>query len=126
MMAAKVETLWKAGWRCVPDLMERFERLGEHIGSSDEGRVLESIYEGMPKKNFSSDLLQQIPDQVGVVELRGVMWSDWGCPERIVETLRVLGKEPAFPLSGLETSFTFAEMAVPLLKIHDFESQTTF
>ena len=109
VLAAKVETLWKAGWRCAPCLMERFERLEEHIGSSEEGRVLESIYEGMPKKNFSSDLLQQIPDQVGVVELRGVLWSDWGCPERIVETLRVLGKAPAFSLPGLDASRQFPE-----------------
>jgi mannose-1-phosphate guanylyltransferase len=109
VLAAKVETLWKMGWCCFPDLMALFERLGRHIGSSKEGRVLESIYHTMPRKNFSSDLLQQIPDRVGVVELRGVIWSDWGRPERIVETLRVLGKVPAFPLDGLGCSVTVSE-----------------
>lgn len=95
VMAAKIEILWKMGWRCFPDLMAVFERLGCHIGSSKEGRVLEYIYHTMPRKNFSSDLLQQRTDQIGVVELRDVTWSDWGQPERIVETLRSLGKVPA-------------------------------
>jgi len=109
VMAAKVETIWKAGWRCFPDLMALFERLGRHIGSLQEGRVLESIYHTMPRKNFSSDLLQLITDHIGVVELRDVTWSDWGQPERIVETLRSLGKVPAFSLHDLGCSVTMSE-----------------
>ncbi len=126
VLAAKVETLWKAGWRCVPDIMERFERLGEHIGSSEEGRVLESIYCTMPRKNFSSDLLQQIPDQVGVVKLRGVMWSDWGRPERIVETLRLLDKVPAFSLPGLGYSVTASEAVDKRLDGHEKTGEATW
>ncbi len=126
VLAAKVETLWKMGWRCFPDLMARFERLGRHIGSSKEGRVLESIYHTMPRKNFSSDLLQQIPDQVGVVQLRGVMWSDWGQPERIVETLRVLGKVPAFSLHGLHGSVTVSETVDTALPGHKKAGEKTW
>lgn len=96
VLIANVETIWKAGWRCLPGIMKRFEKLGDAIGSSEEGRMLNSIYETMPAMNFSSDLLQHIPEQVGVMELRGVLWSDWGRPERIIETIRVLGKIPAF------------------------------
>jgi mannose-1-phosphate guanylyltransferase len=42
--------------------------------------------------------LQQVPAHVAVLEMRGVLWSDWGSTERIVETLRQLGKEPRFSL----------------------------
>ena len=126
VMAAKVETLWKAGWRCVPDLMALFERLGRHIGSSKEGRVLESIYHTMPRKNFSSDLLQQISDRVGVVELRNVMWSDWGQPERIVETLRSLGKVPAFSLHDLRCSVTVANTVDPTRNGHEKTGETAW
>ena len=93
---SKLETLWKMGWHCFPSLMELFEQLGQHIGTPKEGQALESIYRMVPKKNFSSHLLQQIPDQMGVVELQGVLWSDWGRPERISQTLGELGKVPAF------------------------------
>jgi mannose-1-phosphate guanylyltransferase len=126
VLAAKVETLWKMGWCCFPDLMALFERLGRHIGSSKEGRVLESIYHTMPRKNFSSDLLQQIPDRVGVVELRGVIWSDWGRPERIVDTLRALGKAPAFSLHGLHGSVTVSAKVDTARNGHEKTGEATW
>ncbi len=118
VLAAKVETLWKLGRRCFPDLMDLFERLGPCIGTSEEGQVLESIYRVMPTRNFSSDLLQQVPDQVGVVELRGVLWSDWGRPERILETLQSLGKAPTFPVAAPVNGFHFPKAAGTLLQTH--------
>lgn len=101
VMAARVETLWKLGWRCFPEMMPLFERLGKAIGTAQEGIVLDSVYRMMPARNFSSDLLQCAADQVGVIELSGVLWSDWGKPERIADTLRRIGKQPAFPLEHL-------------------------
>ena len=118
VLAAKVETLWKLGRRCFPDLIDLFENLGSSIGSSEEGQVLESIYRVMPSRNFSSDLLEQVPDQVGVVELRGVMWSDWGRPEQILETLQALGKVPVFPMVAPVSGFHISEAAGTLLQTH--------
>lgn len=105
VMTATVETLWQLGRRCFPDLMERFERLGRAIGTSEEARVVEAIYHKIPARNFSSDLLQQVPDRVAVTELRNVLWSDWGRPERITEALRRIGRTPAFPLETLGSPF---------------------
>jgi len=96
VLVAKVETLWQMGWSCFPEVMVRFEELAEAMGTSREGSTLQAMYHDMPRKNFSSDLLQRIPDRVGVVELHDIMWSDWGQPARIVETLRQIGKEPSF------------------------------
>ncbi len=97
VIVTKATALWHFGWNGFPDLMDRFARLKEAIGTSREGHILQSIYQDMPHYNFSSDFLQRISDHVGVMELEGVVWSDWGRPERIVETLRVLGKKPVFP-----------------------------
>jgi hypothetical protein len=36
-----------------------------------------------------------------MIPLTGVLWSDWGKPERIVETLGKNDKQPAFPLGLL-------------------------
>jgi mannose-1-phosphate guanylyltransferase len=33
VLVAKVETLWKSGWLCVPEMMERFEQLRRSIGT---------------------------------------------------------------------------------------------
>lgn len=97
VLATKIKTLWDLGWQCVPELMGRFEKLSEAIGSPQEGFTLDAIYQDMPVRNFSSDLLQKFPERMGVIELQGVLWSDWGRPSRILETLQTIGKEPAFP-----------------------------
>jgi mannose-1-phosphate guanylyltransferase len=104
VLVAKVETLWKAGWLCVPDMMERFEQLRRSIGTPAEGTTLQNIYRDMPSRNFSRQVLQSLADQLGVIELDDVMWSDWGRPERIVETLQLLGKTPAFPMEAFRGS----------------------
>jgi mannose-1-phosphate guanylyltransferase len=98
VLVAKVETLWKAGWLCVPDMMGRFEQLRRNIGNPAEGTTLQTIYQDMPSGDFSRQVLQPMALQLGVMELERVLWSDWGRPERIVETLQALGKKPAFPM----------------------------
>jgi mannose-1-phosphate guanylyltransferase len=105
VMVSKVSTLWELGRQCFPDLIPLFERLEQVLDTSEEGWVLNSIYEAMPKKNFSSDLLQRVPQHVAVMELTGVLWSDWGKPERIVETLRRIARTPAFPPACLDQPF---------------------
>jgi mannose-1-phosphate guanylyltransferase len=105
VLTATVDTLWKAGWACFPDLMVLFERLCAAWGTPDEAGVLEDIYREMPQYNFSSHLLQRVPERVAVMELTGVLWSDWGKPERIAESIRRIGKIPAFPLDCLGRPF---------------------
>ncbi len=119
VFAANADLLWRLGWQCLPEMMPFFERLGEAIGGPEEGRVLESIYRDLPVKNFSSDLLQHVPEQLAVVELTGVLWSDWGKPERIAETLRRIDRRPAFPLTCLDRPFvpfpiTAAQAGLPM------------
>jgi mannose-1-phosphate guanylyltransferase len=101
--AAKVETLWTLGLHCFPDAMRLFEHYSESIGSEREAQVLKDIYEVMPKRNFSSHLLQQCPRHILVMELRDVLWSDWGNPERIAATLRLFGHEPEVCWANMAT-----------------------
>jgi mannose-1-phosphate guanylyltransferase len=96
ILAARSETLWKTGWTCFPEVMRLFEAYGEAIGTSDEPSVLETIFEVMPSRNFSTHLLEHAHAQLAVVEMAGVLWCDWGRPDRILETLSYVGKQPAF------------------------------
>ena len=119
VFAANVDLLWTLGWQCVPDMMPLFKRLSQAIGGPEEGRALKAIYRDMPAKNFSSDLLQRVAEKLAVVELTGVLWSDWGKPERIAETLRRIDRRPAFPLTCLDRPFvplpmTVAEGGLPM------------
>ena len=51
-----------------------------------------NLYRTMPTRNFSSDLLSLIPQQLSMMELTGVYWSDWGRPERIQETMAFMSR----------------------------------
>lgn len=101
IMVAKLNTLWSVGWQCFPALMERFSVLSDAINTLREGAILEAIYQDMPNLNFSSELLEQAVEQLGVLELQNVLWEDWGRPERIVDTLKSIGKDPSFPVDNL-------------------------
>lgn len=98
VVVVKARTLWQLGSRRFPETLSLFERLHGAIGTSREDSVLESIYEVMPARNFSADLLMPATSQVAVMPMEGILWSDWGRAERIAETLCRVGRQPNFPL----------------------------
>ena len=97
VIVGKVKKLWELGWRYFPDMMSLFETLGPAIGTPNELACLETIYTLMPDRNFCVDLLAFIHDEVFVLEIADVIWSDWGRFERIAKTLLTIGRPPAFP-----------------------------
>lgn len=99
VMVTKVQTLWDVGWQCFPLLMERFTALAEVLGTQRESPILEAIYEDMPNQNFSTELLEGAEEYLAVMEMHNVLWSDWGRPERVVNTLKDIGKVPHFPIT---------------------------
>jgi mannose-1-phosphate guanylyltransferase len=101
VMVAKAETLWQIGHECFPDLMPRFERLGRSIGTSKEAQILDEIYHDIPSHDLVAELLQRVPERAAFVEMNGVLWSDWGKPARVIDSLRRIGRDPAFPLDCL-------------------------
>jgi mannose-1-phosphate guanylyltransferase len=98
ILAGKARTLWRLGHDFFPEIMQYFERLYNAIGSSRETGELRSIYEVMPSCNFSYDFLTQAIDNICVLPMKDVEWSDWGRKERIHETLVRFGKKPNFKM----------------------------
>lgn len=105
ILVAKLETLWRAGEVCFPRVITLIERLVAVWNTPRESAFLETLYREMPAYNFSSHLLQRLPDRVAVMELNEVLWSDWGKPERIAEMLHRIDKQPAFPAHCLDRPF---------------------
>jgi len=101
VLVARAETLWELGRRHLPAMMSRFECLLKDVGTPREAAALAAAYGDMPDLNLSKDLLELIPDRLAVAELSSVMWSDWGRPARIAETLDRIGATPAFPYEAL-------------------------
>ncbi len=96
VIAASLPTLWRLGRRSVPAMMKHFEDFAPSIDTDKEVQALDSLYDVLPSANFSTHVLQQALDSLVVMELRDVLWSDWGSERRIVETLQRIGKTPLF------------------------------
>lgn len=95
-LAAKGSELWSLGWMSFPEMMSLLEQLKAAIDTAEELKVLDAVYDSMPRRNFSSHLLQCAPDRLTVLEMTDVIWSDWSNPARIAGTLDRIGNQPAF------------------------------
>ena len=104
IMAAQVETWWNLGRSILPEMMKLFERLSEAINTPKEPQVLREIYERMPVRSLSRDLLAAAPGATAVMEMQGIWWSDWSHPERIMRTLMRLGRDADSVMPHLRTA----------------------
>lgn len=102
IMISRADALWRLAMRTIPEVARLFDGWRRFIGTAEEAEALQDVYRVMPARDFSSQLLERCCSGLGVIEMRGVRWSDWGRPVRIAETLRGLGKRPAFPSELLE------------------------
>jgi len=93
VMACSVEALIDAGRRRLPLLHERLSRIGDREGSNEESGI-ESAYRFAPTANFSQSVLAAATDRLAVSRLPDVGWSDWGTPDRVLDTLRREGLTP--------------------------------
>jgi mannose-1-phosphate guanylyltransferase len=99
IMGCKGAALWELGHRMLPELMEILEPFRSFLsGRTREavGERLSELYLEMQPANFSNALLERAVDQALVLEMSGVEWSDWGRPQRVMESLERLNRPLAF------------------------------
>lgn len=108
--AVRAETLWRAGWDCLPAMMEKLERYRYAVRAVREGRAEPNyevrafmrLYSKLQPLDFSKHVLQRIPNRIAVRAMHDVHWSDWGRPERVAETIARIGGQPAFDTGHLQ------------------------
>jgi mannose-1-phosphate guanylyltransferase len=94
VIVARAGILRRLGRAWLPEVDERFFWLGGFVGTEDERWAVQQAYALMPETNFSRDVLERAPESLAVVPVHGVLWSDWGAPERVVRTLRRINESP--------------------------------
>jgi mannose-1-phosphate guanylyltransferase len=103
-MVFKAFTLLHLTARFAPSLHGAFERIGAAIGTRHERQAVDEAYRGMTSANFSTELLERLPevspDSLLVMPAPGVLWSDWGSPRRVIDALRRAG----YPARAAELS----------------------
>src|SRR5690606_31671144 len=87
IMAGKVRHFWALAGEHLPAATSLFERYAATVDGPAEAAVLEQIYGCMPVADFSRDVLQKAHG-LRAVPLEECGWSDWGTPERVLESLR--------------------------------------
>ena len=92
ILASTADLLWSLGQRCFPGMMSRLESFSASIGTEGEEENLDALYRELSRSDFSSDILETFPDKIAVVELKGVLWSDWGRRDRVLESLGAIGR----------------------------------
>ncbi len=102
IVATKIQALWRLGKRLLPEVIDRFESFQRILRGNraerkrQEQSAIEKLYESIPAFDFSSNFLARATSHCAVMPLQGVMWSDWGRPERVIESLRRIGRRPLF------------------------------
>lgn len=85
IMVGPARCFWDLGRRFLPEQTALFEASGALHGNV-EYETLERIYERMPAADFSKDVLEK-SESLSVVPLGDCGWSDWGTPERVLQSL---------------------------------------
>ncbi len=94
IVVARARALGALGRTYLPDIDARLAELETRAGADDEAWALWHAYARMRSANFSREVLERGDRAVTVLPVRGVLWSDWGTPERVVRTLRRIGASP--------------------------------
>lgn len=94
VVVARAAAILDAGRRALPALHEALAAIRPFSGTSAEARAIDRAYAAAPTANFSEKVLQAFPSLLAVSELPPLSWSDWGTPDRVLQTLRHEGLVP--------------------------------
>jgi mannose-1-phosphate guanylyltransferase len=92
-------------WSAVPELILAFDRLRQAIGTPAEAETADAVYATAPTVNFSERVLARPSPRLATIRVKGVDWSDWGHPQRVLATVRQVGWKPSW-LSRVELAST--------------------
>lgn len=90
VMAGRVSTFLNMMRRSLPDLYYEFQLIRNIIAPSEVGAI-DSLYEKLTPTNFSHRVLEACAEDLMVLKVRNVDWSDLGEPRRVLSTLENMG-----------------------------------
>lgn len=79
---------------CVPQVLGPLRAVGPALGTPPAAAALAAAYGRIPPTNLSHALLARSPEELVVLAVRGVFWSDWGGSDRILDTVRRFDRSP--------------------------------
>ena len=106
IMVFRVETFLHHVRKLIPNVASQFDSFAKTIGTAAEKDEIQELYSGLCPLNFSKDILENIftrfPSAVSVLPVLQVTWSDWGSPQRLLETKKSLEQRVDTPSPPLQ------------------------
>ncbi len=100
VMVGKVSTFLEIIKRELPDLFRMFEATSVTYGTFAEKQTMRALYAWIEETNFSSEVLEKCTNELYVLRVSDVTWSDWGEPQRVLGTLTDLGLQMDWMLAA--------------------------
>jgi mannose-1-phosphate guanylyltransferase len=94
VMVGKVSTFLALIEKHLPELYKMFAASSAAFDTSAEKATVRSLYAWINETNFSSEVLEKATNELYVLRVADVIWSDWGEPRRVLGTLESLGMQP--------------------------------
>jgi mannose-1-phosphate guanylyltransferase len=91
VMVGRVDAFLRMIERAVPNLYEAFAAIKGSIYTDDEDQLIGHLYANIPPSNFSHEVLAVRANDLAVLPVKDVGWSDWGEPSRVLSTLARIG-----------------------------------
>lgn len=108
VLAGRLDAYLRLAEGYVPTVLTALQAIAPCLDTPAERAALAAAYRRLRPTNLSRALLAQRPEALTVLAARGVAWSDWGDPDRIIRTLRRFDRRPgwlpAYARAQMETA----------------------
>ena len=91
VMVGGVDALLKMTRAAMPELFAAFDAVSSTFRTAAERSALAELYSQIEDSNFSHQVLEARPEDLMVMRVGDVGWSDLGDPNRVLSTLARLG-----------------------------------
>jgi mannose-1-phosphate guanylyltransferase len=96
VVVGRAATLADATRQLLPAVHGKLQAVAPLLGTAWGVAALRQAYADLPAASFSSAVLERCGPLLAVSRLAGVTWCDWGSPRRVVRSLQLIGRRPAW------------------------------
>ena len=100
VMVGRVDALLKITRRALPEMYAHFAKIATAFETTNERKALHELYSQIAESNFSHEVLAIRPEDLTVMRVGDVGWSDLGEPARVLSTLARLGLQTEMAMSA--------------------------
>ena len=100
VMVGRVDALLKMTRAAMPEMYAAFAAITPTFETASEHKVLAALYSGIEDANFSHQVLAVRPEDLMVMRVGEVGWSDLGEPNRVLSALARIGVQSELAISA--------------------------